>query len=170
MTSRKRKRSSSEDDNVWEAENRPVTESIVKSQHEGEPPGQPITAAKDNFEIASVEVDRKPRSESKSFAVENREAPGVQQSVPGKQKSKKGKRKSKKIRDDTSATLNPQGPDVETPLDHAVTAEPEYSNGEEVEMEDAGDEGEVELSARNEEGSKWLRERKVLLFKLDYWN
>lgn len=154
VSSRKRKRSSVEGDNGGESGNQPVVERSAESQHEGEPLSQPIAAGKDNSENSAVDVDRKSRSESKSAAAESGEVQGAQRFLSTKQKPKKGKRKSKKIRDDTSTTLNTQGPEVETPLDHAGTAEVEYSNGEDVEMEDAGDDGEVDLSARNEEGSE----------------
>ena len=143
--------------------NKPAVESAVQSQHEGESLSQPTAAEKENSENSAVEVDRKSRSESKSIAAESTEALGVQQSLSTKSKPKKGKRKSKKIRDDTSTTLNAQGPEIETPLNHAGTAEVEYSNGEDVEMEDAGDDGEIDPGSRNEEGSEWPLEWKALL-------
>lgn len=80
------------------------------------------------------------------------EALSAQHTLSVKQKGKKGKRKVKKARDEAPITLNTSGPDGDTPFDTAGAVEGDYSNGDDAEMEDAGEDGEVDHTTRNEEG------------------
>lgn len=105
-----------------------------------------------------VNENQKPRSESRIPLTNDGEAPSAQHPLSVKQKGKKGKRKVKKARDEASSTLNASGPDIDAPFNNVGAADGDYSNGDDAEMDDAGEDGEVDHTARNEEGSAYLRD------------
>lgn len=100
-----------------------------------------------------VDEHQKSRSESRIPPANNGEALSAQNSLSVKQKGKKGKRKVKKTRDEAPTTLSTSGADVDAAFEIGGAVEGDYSNGDDAEMEDAGEEGEVDHTARNEEGS-----------------
>ncbi|MCJ1263141.1 hypothetical protein MMC22_003011 [Lobaria immixta] len=148
-SSRKRKRSSLDSLNPGELENKPGSEIPPTPE---EPLGHPITTHNESPENCVVDDHQKSRSGSRIPPANDRDALSAQHPLSVKQKGKKGKRKVKKTRDDAPTTLNASGPEADTPFDIAATAEGDYSNGDDAEMEDAGEDGEVDHIARNEEG------------------
>lgn len=143
--------------------------SLEDSPHPGEPENKPraeipqpleepldhsIATDKENPENCAVDEYQKSRSESRIPPPNDVEALGAQHPpLSFKQKGKKGKRKVKKARAEAPTALNTSGPDVDTPFDIPNAAEGDDSNGDDAEMEDAGEDGEVDHIARNEEGS-----------------
>lgn len=150
-SSRKRKRSSLEGgSNLGEPENKP--------QAEIPPPleellDHPITTNNENPENCVVDEHQKSRSESRILPANDGENVSAQLPLSVKQKVKKGKRKVKKARDEAPSALNTLGPDIDTPFDIAGAVEGDSSNGDDAEMEDAGEDGEADHTTRNEEGS-----------------
>lgn len=150
-SSRKRKRSSLEDSpNPGETENKPRAEIPPPLEEHLD---HPITTDNENPDNFVVDEHQKSRSESGIPPANNEEAQSAQNSLSVKQKGKKGKRKVKKTRDEAPTTLNTSGPDVDTAFEISGAVEGDYSNGDDAEMEDAGEDGEVDHTARNEEGS-----------------
>lgn len=142
--------------------------SLEDSPHPGEPGNKPraeipqpleealdhpIATDKENPENCAVAEYQKSRSESRILPPNEGEALGAQHPLSFKQKGKKGKRKVKKARDEAPTALNTSGPDVDTPFDIPGAADGDDSNGDDAEMEDAAEDGEVDHIARNEEGS-----------------
>ncbi len=150
-SSRKRKRLSLEDALL----NGEVSEAKSALQYFPLPSASldhPITE-NENSEAYAVEEQESPLG-SKIIPVNEGCSLSAQRLLSVKHKSKKGKRKGKKIKDEASPISSIIEPEVENPLDMggAVEHESLHSNGEDVEMEDAGESGEVDSTARNEEG------------------
>lgn len=146
---KKRKRSTLEDDEVG------GVESEAMSKVATSPPGEYFGRPAVDKEPSNAYAVEEPISRlgSATLPASEKEAPGTQRFLSAKQKSKKGKRKGKKIKDEPSLT-NAVGPEIENILDIGINVELESAQSivEEGEMEEAGEDGEIDLVARNEEG------------------
>lgn len=149
-SSKKRKRSTLEDDEVGEVESE-VMSKVEISPQSSEYFGCP-TADKKHSNAYGVEEPIS-RLGSAALPASEKECPSAQRFFSAKQKSKKGKRKGKKIKDEASLT-SAMGPENENIIDSGNTVELDsaQSIAEEGEMEEAGEDGETDLVARNEEG------------------
>lgn len=152
-SSKKRKRSKVEDDEVGGVESE-ATSKVETSPQVSEYFGRP-TADKESSNAYAVEEPIS-RLGSATLPTSEKEGPNAQRFLSVKQKSKKGKRKGKKIKDEPSLTST-MGPEIENVLDIGITMELEsaQSIAEEVEMEEAGEDGETDLAARNEEACEY---------------
>ena len=152
-SSKKRKRSTVEDDEVGGVESE-ATSKVEISPQVSEYFGR-STADKEPSNAYAVEEPIS-RLGSATLPASEKEGPNAQRFLSVKQKSKKGKRKGKKIKDEPSITST-MGPEIENVLDIGTTMELEsaQSIAEEVEMEETGEDGEMDLAARNEEACEY---------------
>lgn len=152
---RKRKRPSFEGGSQSDAEygNKPPPKSPENVGNECHIPCTDVEK-NETLSLYKTEEKQKPGDTHAKFSTDEVEAPNVQQFLLVKQQSRKGKRKGKKARDDTSMIpgSTSQGDGAQSDLNGNI--EGEYSNGEDAEMEEAGDDGEIDTAARNEEGCK----------------
>lgn len=155
-SSRKRKRPTPEKDSLigGHRETKPRVEH--PTQPEREPVNQPITVDVEHPVPYTLDEMRKSRSGSKILPAHDGDARTTGHTSLAKQKSKKGKRKSKKVKDEGPTALAVVNLDIGAQIGHAGAAETEYSNGDDAEIDDAGEDGEIDLNARNEEGREWL--------------
>lgn len=149
-SSKKRKRSTFEFDEVGGVESEAMSKVEISpqpSEHFGRQ-----TADKVPSNVHGVEEPIS-RLGSAALPASEKECLSAQRFLSAKQKSKKGKRKGKKIKDEASLT-SAVGPEIENILDIGITVELEtaLSIVEDGEMEEAGEDGEIDLVARNEEG------------------
>lgn len=149
-SSKKRKRSTLEDDEVGGVESEAMSKLEISPQ-----PSEYFGRSTADKEPSNAYAVEEPISRlgSATLPASEKEGPSAQRFVSAKQKSKKGKRKGKKIKDEASLT-SAVGPELENILDIGITVELEsaQSIAEEGEMEEAGEDGEIDLVARNEEG------------------
>ena len=80
------------------------------------------------------------------------EATSLQHLSPSKSRSKKGKRKAKKTKDENPERSNIAIAYADSQVEHFDSIEPVDSNGEDVEVEDTGENAEADMAARTEEG------------------
>lgn len=155
-SSKKRKRSIVEDDEVGGVEFE-ATSKVETSPQLSEYFGRP-TADKEPSTAYAVEEPIS-RLGSATLPASEKEGPSAQRFLSVKQKSKKGKRKGKKIKDEASITST-VGPEIENVLDIGINMELEsaHSIAEEVEIEEAGEDGEIDLVARNDEGCEYPKD------------
>lgn len=153
LSSNKRKRSTLEDDEVGGVESEAMSR-METSPQPSEYFGRPA-AGKDPSNAYAVEEPIS-RLGSATLPASEKEGPSAQRFLSAKQKSRKGKRKGKKIKDEASLTSTVV-PETENVLDIGATMELEsaQSIAEEVEMEEAGEDGEIDLVARNEEACEY---------------
>lgn len=153
-SSKKRKRSTIKDDKVsgvW-------SEAMAKVETSPQPNEYFDRPTADNEPSKAYAVEEPiSRLGSATLPASEKEGPSAQRFLSAKQKSKKGKRKGKKIKDEASLTGS-MGPEIENVLDIGITMELESapSIAEEVEMDEAGEDGEVDLVARNEEACEYF--------------
>lgn len=152
-SSRKRKRPSSEggSQSGIEFRNKPLLRfpEIVKDEN---PPHDAAVDRENNPNPYAVSEDQTMSDVGATYPAGNNEAPSAPHLLLVKQQSKKGKRKGKKVKDENSGALGStiQGASIQS--DTNGTVEGEYSNGEDAELEEGGDDGEVDTTTRNEEG------------------
>ena len=153
---RKRKRSSF--DNNHEASRESSQDQTLANATDAVPvqnfPPAVMTEKANPREESSIDNDKTTLGEDSDLLTNGREI-HVQDLLSGKQKPKKGKRKSKKIRDEAIDPSNNaiQGEDPQ--LSPAEVLGGHYSNGEDEEIDEAGDEIDNELATRNEEGREY---------------
>lgn len=149
LSSKKRKRSTLEDDEIGGVESEAMSRVDISPQ-----PSEYFgrSAAEKEPSNASAVDEPISRLGSATLPASEKEGSSAQRFLSTKQKSKKGKRKGKKIKDEASLTSTVV-PETENVIDIGITMELEsaQSIAEEVEMEEAGEDGELDLVARNEE-------------------
>lgn len=149
LSSTKRKRSTLEDDEIGGVESEAMSRVDISPQ-----PSEYFgrSAAEKEPSNASAVDEPISRLGSATLPASEKEGSSAQRFLSTKQKSKKGKRKGKKIKDEASLTSTVV-PETENVIDIGITMELEsaQSIAEEVEMEEAGEDGELDLVARNEE-------------------
>lgn len=157
--SKKRKRPSSEggSQSGIEPRNKPTLRfpELNKEDHLHYPT---VLGQNDNSNQFVAGEDQMPSDVGATSPADDNEALNVSQFLSVRQQNKKGKRKGKKVRDDNPAVLGSMVPSVGIQSDPNGIIEGEYSNGEDAEMEEAGDDGELDINARNEEGCEQFPE------------
>lgn len=151
LSSRKRKRSNLEDrsQNGKKGGNSPGSPHIVESQAYN----HPLAEGKErNVKAYTIEINQHPNANGATSPTIEIEASTTQRLSSVKLKSRNGKRKGKKLKDDIFGTLSDAAPSVEAHPEPPGNLEADCSNGEDAEIEDAGDDGEIDTAARNEEG------------------
>lgn len=152
-SSRKRKRPSPEggSQSGMESSNKPLLRFPQKIEHEHSL-HEVAVGRDDNPNPHAVSEDQVPSDVGATLPADSNEALNAPHLLLVKQPSKKGKRKGKKVRDDISGALGSIISGATIQSDTNGIMDGEYSNGEDLEMEEVGDDGEVDITTKNEEG------------------